>query len=176
MPGEGIGPLQRTERVLRWQGTIERALSTVSSGLIMLMMVLTTADVFLRYVLNRPIANVFEVEEFLLVGVIYLGQAYIQAERGHITMDVLMARLRGRAKVGLTLFGDVVGLIIFGIILWRSSIFAWRSFAIGETTMGLAEYPLWPAKTMLPIGFALLCLRLVFDIVGGIQQLKTKNL
>jgi len=163
------------ERLLRWQGIAERAFSIASAALIMLMMVLTTTDVFLRYVLNSPIPNVFEVEEFFLIGVVYFGLAYIQAMRGHITMDILTMRLRQKVQVGLTLFSDVVGLLIFSIIVWRSGIFAWESFVIGGTTMGLAEYPLWPAKTVLPIGIALLCLRLVFNIIVDIRELKTKN-
>ena len=57
---------------------------------IVIMMMLTTVDVFLRYVFNRPILGSFEVTELLMVSVAGLSLAWCTLKSGHIRVDIII--------------------------------------------------------------------------------------
>lgn len=152
------------------QEVAERVLVYVAVGIIAIMIFLTSADVFMRYVFNRPIPSTFELEQFLLVGVVYLTLAYVQYQKGHIRLDILADRSPPRIQTALRLFSHVICLVTFAFITWRSGIEAYKAWSIGEYTMGLISYPLWPAKWMIPIGSALLCFRFISDIYSDVHS------
>jgi TRAP-type mannitol/chloroaromatic compound transport system permease small subunit len=64
-----------------------------------------------------------------------------------------------------------VGLVIFSIVTWQSGRLAWEAWETQDYTMGIVQFPLWPAKTILPIGVGLFCLRLFLDIIIGLYNL-----
>jgi TRAP-type C4-dicarboxylate transport system permease small subunit len=55
---------------------LSRITDSVGRVILALMMLLITVDVVLRYFLNRPIKGSYELVEFMLVLLVYLGLAY----------------------------------------------------------------------------------------------------
>lgn len=145
---------------------LERALAVVSASIILAMMLLTTADVALRFLLNSPIPGAYELSEFLLVGVVFLAISYVQAARGHIMVDLFTARLPLGARLGLDILGALLALAVFSLLAWQAGYQAWRAWAIQDYSMGLIAFPLWPARTALAVGVGLYCVRLILDVVG----------
>lgn len=153
------------------QTLAEHLLAWVSASIVLIMMLVTTSDVILRYLFNRPIAGAYELQEFLLVGVVFLSAAYIQAIKKHIIVDVFTVHLPMKTQAVVGFLGNVIFLFIFAIITWQSGLIAWEAWVIKDHTMGLIEYPLWPAKWMLTVGTFALCLRLVSDISRDLHRL-----
>ena len=136
-----------------------------SAFCILVMMILTSIDTFFRDVLNSPIAGVYELHSMLMVAVLYLGLAYAQSKRSHIRMDVLATRLGPANQLLLQLIGDVIFLIIAALITWRMGIEAWNAWITHDFLYGMVRFPLWPAKLAITLGTALVCIRLITDIV-----------
>ena len=155
------------------QTTAERWLGGVAAGIIMVMMFLTSVDVVMRYAFDNPLPGVYELQEFLLVGVVFLCLAYIQSLRGHINVDLLSGRLSPRMQTALSILGHVICLVVFAIITWQGGLRAWIAFVTGQAREGLVGYPLWPAKSMLTIGTGLFCLRFISDIFFESRRLRT---
>ena len=133
--------------IIAWgQTAIERVLTGIGAIIVMVMMFLTSLDVVLRYVFKSPLPGAYELQEFLLVGVVFLGLAYIQALKGHLNVDLLTSRLSPRMQIFFGIIGYVICLIIFSLITWQSGLRAWKAFDIGQIREGLVGYPLWPAK------------------------------
>ncbi len=146
------------------QAWIERLSATIAAAIILAMMLLTTADVVGRYVFNNPVIGTVEVSEFMLLGIVFLSVGYVQAVRGHIAVEVITSWLPRRTQIGLEIFGHILGLFLYSIITWKTGVQAYNAWSIGDFSAGVIEFPLWPAKSLIPLGMGILCLRLVSDI------------
>ncbi len=76
---QGQGWISSLPRILDWAGAI----------LLFAMMLLTFVDVIGRYVFNSPIVGGFEITEFMLATLIFVGIPLITLRGGHITVDLL---------------------------------------------------------------------------------------
>jgi C4-dicarboxylate transporter, DctM subunit len=161
-------PCEKMENV---QIAVENASNAVSSVIIVFMMLLTTVDVCLRYVFNSPLPGVFILCEMLMVGTVYLAAAYVQQQKGHVRVDIVIEKLKGAPRISLELATLILALVAFGLVLWQSAVYAWDAWITDDHTMGLVEYPVWPAKAVLTVGIGLLCLRLATDIRHGFCKL-----
>ena len=83
----------------KWERQADKLLGIAASALLMLMMLLTFADVVARYLLNRPIRGAFEITELTLLVLIFAGLPLVSHADEHVTMDfidrILPARLAG---------------------------------------------------------------------------------
>jgi C4-dicarboxylate transporter, DctM subunit len=151
----------------------ERICAIISGAFILIMTLLTTADVFMRYVFNRPINGNFELQPMLLIGVVYLATASVQARKGHISLDLITSHVSGATQSALNLFGDIIFLIFTALITWQFGVATWKAWVIGDYFKGLVHLPLWPPYLIITFGSALLSLRLIEGIVNN--QLWRKN-
>jgi C4-dicarboxylate transporter DctM subunit len=150
---------------LKALGKFERACVYFSAAFIFVMMVLTTLDTFLRDVFNHPLPGVYELHSMLIVGVLYLGMAYVQSQRSHIKMDLLTSKLSPANNLLLQALGDAIFLCISGLITWKMGLETWTAFRTGDFFFGVVKFPLWPAKLAITLGMATVSLRLISDIV-----------
>ncbi|MFC2001992.1 TRAP transporter small permease subunit [Chloroflexota bacterium] len=154
---------------------VETGCSRVAAGIIMVLMFLTTANVFGRYLFKSPIEGAFEASEVLMVGIIFLGIAYVQRLKGHVNVEVFTSWLPQRAQLGLEIFGYLVGFFIMAVIAWHSGAMAWKAFVTHDHTHGLIRIPLWPGKSLIPIGASLLCLRLIANIASNYARIRRRD-
>lgn len=154
---------------------LEKCLLFIGVGFIGVLMFLTTSDVAGRYVFNHPISGTYELTEYLLIVIVFLSVAYIQSQRGHVTVDILCKRLPRKAFIALTAFGDAMGLFVLAVVFWQSGLIAWRAWRIGEYAAGLIPFPLWPARLMFSFGIFILCMRLLLDLVSSLTDLVGVN-
>jgi TRAP-type C4-dicarboxylate transport system permease small subunit len=155
----------------RWLKQVERYFCYLAAGLVFVMIFPTTVDVVLRYVFNAPLPEMFQLTEFMMVGVVYLGIAYVQQLKDHIKIEIATQWIPRKGQDALDLFGCAVGLFIFGLITWQTGRQAWEAWDTQDYTMGIVQFPLWPAKSILPVGIGLFCLRLFVDLIVGAWKL-----
>jgi len=161
--------LASCDKVLR---RVERGACYVAAGLVFIMIFPTTLDIFLRYIMEEPLPAIFQLTEFMMVGVVYLGISYVQSMKEHIKIEMATSWLPQWGQDCLDIFGYMVGLLLFAIMMWQSGRLAWEAWVTQDYTMGIIHFPLWPAKSIIPIGCGLLCIRLLLDIFLDIQKLR----
>jgi C4-dicarboxylate transporter DctM subunit len=152
---------------LKLLSKVERVCAVISGGFILLMMLLTTLDVFLRYVFNSPLKGNYELQPMLLIGVVYLATSSVQARRAHISLDLLFSRLSKANQLALQLFGDIVFLTFAAMVAWRFSLVTWKAWVIKDYFMGMVSFPLWPPYLIITLGTGLLSLRLIEGIISN---------
>jgi TRAP-type C4-dicarboxylate transport system permease small subunit len=91
--------LEKENTFLRQLGKVESIGLTISGILIVLMMVITTIDTFLRQAFNSPIPGVYELESMMLVAIVFLGIAYVQGQKRHISLDLVTSHLDRKSVV-----------------------------------------------------------------------------
>jgi len=159
-------------RLEKIQVSVERFFNGVAAAIVVFMMGLTTVDVALRYLFNSPLAGVYTLCEMLMVGIVYLAIAYVQQQKGHVRVDVLIDHLQGPPRLAFELGTLILALVSFSLMTWQAGRLAWDAWVTGDYAMGLIEYPFWPTKFAMTFGLGLLCLRLVTDITNLILELR----
>ena len=99
--------------------------------LLVLMMLLTFADVIGRYFFNSPIDGAFEVTELMLATLLYCGLPLISLRDGHVTVDLFehaMSVTFRRIRNLLVHLAMAASLVFVGIWLWEKAILLFFSF------------------------------------------------
>jgi TRAP-type C4-dicarboxylate transport system permease small subunit len=143
---------------------IADGLGYLSGWLVPLMMMLVVVDVFMRYVMQRPLMVSDEISAYMLVALSFLGFAYTWRQGGHVRVEILVGRLSPRARDRVRLAGLILTLI-FMLEMNRSAfkmiVYAYQMKMRSSTWM---MFPLfWPQLTIF-VGFVLLTLVLLVDI------------
>lgn len=153
--------------LLKLLSKTERVGAVIAGAFILIMTLLTTADVIMRYVFNSPIKGNYELQPMLLIGVVYLATASVQSRRGHISLDLITSHVSGVNQSTLSLFSDIVFLAFSALITWQFALATWKAWVIKDYFMGLVHFPLWPPYLIITFGCGLLSLRLIEGIVNN---------
>lgn len=120
-----------------------------------------TYEVFVRYALRAPTTWSFDLGYMMYGALFFMSGAYTLSRNGHVRVDILWRKLsvKNQARLDLVLyfvffFPGVLALVYAGYV------HAAQSWRYGEVSMfSPAGVPLYPLKTLLPIGAALLTLQ-----------------
>ena len=149
---------------------IERITGSVGfiTSLIIIPLILATCyEVFSRYVFGAPTVWAFELG-YIITGTHFLLGASIGLMKGaHIRIDLIYSRFSDRTKAAVDLFFYLALFLPF-LLLLSESLFDYtlRSYLGGERSGASAwNPPIWPFRTLLTLGFVLLTLQVVAEVV-----------
>jgi TRAP-type C4-dicarboxylate transport system permease small subunit len=160
--------LSRVDRALY---RVERALALLSGLAVFSLMILAVISVGGRNFFNQPLPGYVDWIEQIMPLIAFMGVAYTQRDGGHIRMDIFVGLFRGRALWVVELVTTIAVLILMVLLVWGSWAHFQRSFDFNaplwsrdsSIDIGL---PIWPAKLLAPIAFAVLSLRLLLQVWG----------
>ena len=109
-------------------------LGIAASALLMMMMVLTFADVVARYLINRPIRGGFEITELTLLVLIFAGLPLVSHADEHVTMDFIDRLLPPRLRVPWVRVMHGICAAIMFFLSWQVWIKATRIASYSDTT------------------------------------------
>ncbi|MBL4873957.1 MAG: TRAP transporter small permease [Rhodobacteraceae bacterium] len=143
-------------------------------SLVMLAVVSVTG----RNLFNRPLPGYVDWIEQAMPLLAFVGVSYTQRLGGHIRMDILVGRLRGRWLWGAELASTITMLILMLLLVWGTWAHFQRSFDFGSPNWSRdssldISLPLWPAKLLVTFSFAVLSLRLMLQVWGYTVALLT---
>ena len=119
-------------------------------------------------------SNAFlEIQWYLFAAVVMLGSAYTMLRQGHVKIDVILGRFSKRTQIKVEIFGIVFFLIpfVYAVILlvWPLVVNAFVSNEMSENAGGLIR---WPAYALIPLGFALLGIQGVSELIKRVGFLR----
>jgi TRAP-type C4-dicarboxylate transport system permease small subunit len=142
----------------------DRSMADLAGIGLVLMMMMTVGSSLSRFVFGTPLPDVEAIAEMLLVGVVFFGFAYAQALGQHVQVTLFTEPLSAKAKRRLAVFGYVIGIMGFSVLLYalfNGAMTAWRT---GDAYLGVNLIRTWPARTLAVIGVAAMVLRLILDL------------
>ena len=148
---------------------INRVMNFTAAGVLAVMMLLTVSDVFLRYAFNEPIIGTTELTELMMICVAFLGLGWCAIKRAHLKVDLIVARLSPRTQAiadSITLFASLCLCVFF---TWRCFLESVTSIQLGVTS-SLLQVPDYPFYFILTLGFALLCVVMVTNVIENIAK------
>jgi TRAP-type C4-dicarboxylate transport system permease small subunit len=127
---------------------------------------LTVADASLRYGLSRPIPGTFELTELLLGAVIFFALPYTGLVDGHVSVDILTARLPPRAQHGCVAVAALVVAALLATIAWQLAVLTEEFHRTSRTTI-TARIPVFPFALPVTAAAGLAALTSLVQAVGA---------
>jgi len=145
----------------------------LTTWMVLLATLISSGNAFVRYGLNTS-SNAWLEIQWYLFGLIFLfGAGYTLRHNGHVRIDVVYGRLSARGKAWVDLLGGVFFLLpMSGLIAWLGWEFFLTSFAQSETSPDAGGLLRWPIKLAVPLGFALLWLQGVSEVIKRVAVLR----
>lgn len=150
---------------------LERLLALLSGLAVFSIMVLAVISVSGRNFFNQPVPGYVDWIEQIMPLIAFMGVAYTQRDGGHIRMDIVVSLLKGRALWLVEFVTTLIVLIVMLLLVWGAWAHFQRSFDWGaplwsrDSTIDIG-LPIWPAKILAPIAFAVLSIRLGLQLWG----------
>jgi TRAP-type mannitol/chloroaromatic compound transport system permease small subunit len=134
---------------------------------------ISTVNAIVRKVFNQSSNSWLEMQWYLFGAVFMLGAAYTFLKNEHIRIDVVTSHFAKRTRDWIDVVGHVFFLIPFcWIMIWHGIPFFQRSFAINEQSMNAGGLTVWPAKILVPLGFALLLAQAISELIKRVAILR----
>lgn len=158
--------------VTRVSTIFDQALNSLAVfvGVLVIFVMLTTAyDVAMRSLLNRPSVWVIEVSEISLVGITFLGAAWVLRGEGHVKVDILLLRLDPKKKALLNSITSIVGIIICLVVAWYGAKVTWEQFEGGIRSPTMLAPPTFPDYLVISLGTFLLAVQFLRRAYGYLK-------
>ena len=136
------------------------------------LMLVVFYEVFMRFVLVRPVSWAEEVPRLLFLVIMYLGLAYTTRIGGHVTLDVIITRLPEHYRGLLQVITSLTALVVTFVLLWQATRIL--NMAIKENWHTSTTVPViqWPFLTAMVIGSIFMSLEWIGKIVDGWRQFR----
>lgn len=134
------------------------------------MVILLSAIVFFRFVLNRGLSFAVELERMAFVWFVYTGAAFAARERRHIRVVAQFMLLPERTRRYFRLLADIIW-IFFNIIIIREGVrvvLSMIKYPYESPTLGIS---MAYAYTIVPLSFVLITIRVVQNMVYDVKEL-----
>ena len=141
--------------------------------LVLIMVLVSSANAVSRYLFSISSNAWLELQWYLFAAVFLLCSGYTLLHNEHIRIDVVSSHLSTRTKIWIDIIGTVFFLLPMALIImwlsWPVFVNAWVSDEMSSNAGGLIR---WPARLLVPVGFFLLTLQGISELIKRIAFLR----
>lgn len=134
--------------------------------LVLIVVVISSGNAVFRFAFNMSSNALLEIQWYLFSAIFLLSAGYVLKRNEHIRIDVLFGRYSERTQNWIDVFGFIVFLLPMGLLVtylsWTVFTLAWHSGEMSSNPGGLIR---WPVRLMVPVGFALLVLQGLSELI-----------
>lgn len=134
---------------------------------------ISALNAVVRKAFNTSSNAFLEIQWYLFAAVFLLGAGYTMLRQGHVKIDVILGRFSKRTQIKVEIFGIVFFLMpfVYAVILlvWPLVVNAFVSNEMSENAGGLIR---WPAYALIPLGFALLGIQGLSELIKRVGFLR----
>jgi TRAP-type mannitol/chloroaromatic compound transport system permease small subunit len=155
--------------------SINEKIASAVSWALLVAVIICSGNALIRYVFNQSSNAWLEIQWYLFAAMFLLAAPNTLKRDGHVRIDVIASRFSKRTQVWIDVFGFVFFLMPMAVlILYFAWPFAMSSIQNQEVSSNAGGLIVWPAKLLIPIGFFLLCLQGVSELIKRILFLAGK--
>jgi len=152
--------------------TVNQRLGGIADWLVFLSCMVSAGNAFSRYAFSISSNAWLEIQWYMFGALVMLGASYTLKRNEHVRVDIVYSNLPTRLQIAVDIFGAILFLLPATLIL------AWLSWPVFRNSWDLQEYSSnaggllrWPIKIFLPIGFALLSLQGLSELIKRVAML-----
>jgi TRAP-type C4-dicarboxylate transport system permease small subunit len=165
---------------------IAKVFYIIAGAAIVVMMLLTVADVLMRLCVTinqgrnwefldlfKPIPGTYELVGFLGSMAVAFAMAHTSIKKGHVSVSFIVRLLPPRVQAVVKTLTDLFALTFFVLIVWRALVYANHLRTIGEVSLTL-QLPFYPFVWGIGLGAFAVCLVLVVEIFQNAAKVSAK--
>lgn len=140
--------------------------------LVLLMTIFSAGNASVRFIFNYSSNGLLEIQWYLFAAVFILCSPYTLQKNEHVRIDVLAGKLSPKGQAVIDIIGTLFFLLpMVIVVLWLSLPLVAESYRINEMSSNAGGLIRWPVKALLPIGFTLLALQGISELIKRIAFL-----
>ena len=144
----------------------------VADWLVLLACLISAGNAFSRYAFGMSSNAWLEIQWYMFGAVVMLGASYTLKRNEHVRVDIVYANVSTRRQIGIDIFGFILFMLpattIMAYLSWPIFYNAWHMGEISANAGGLIR---WPVKLLLPVGFFLLSLQGISELIKRIAMI-----
>ena len=148
-------------------------LAVVANWLVLLAAVISAANAGSRYLFSESSNGWLEIQWYMFAGMVLLGAPYTLKMNEHVRVDLVYGMVSQRTQIWIDIVGGFLFLLPICLILmyftWPWFVESWLQNEASSNAGGLIR---WPVKLILPVGFFLMALQGVSEIIKRIAALE----
>lgn len=158
--------------VAHWIDRFNDRFAVIAKWAVILSCAISALNAFIRYGLAYSSNAWLEIQWYLFAACVMLGAAQVLRVNEHVRVDVIYGNLQSKTRVYIDLMGLIFFLLpVMGYFVYLSSPFFWGAFISKEMSGSAGGLIRWPVLMMLPLGFFLVFLQGVSEIIKRIGWL-----
>jgi TRAP-type mannitol/chloroaromatic compound transport system permease small subunit len=162
--------------LLRFSGLIDvvnERFGRIAAWLVLIACLISAGNATSRYLFSLSSNAWLEIQWYLFSGMFLLGASYTLKVNEHVRVDIVYANISERARLWVDLFGMVFFLMPAMIMIaWMTWPFFLDSYVRHEGSSNAGGLLRWPVKLVMPIGFGLVALQGISEIIKRIAALQ----
>ncbi len=162
--------------LLRLSGLIDALSESVGKltyWLVLVAVLVSAGNAVVRYSLNLSSNAWLEIQWYLFSAVFLLCAGYTLLHNQHVRIDVISGRMSKRAQAWIDVLGTIFFLLPMAIaIMWMSWPVFVDAYRHNEVSTNAGGLVIWPARLMVPVGFFLLVVQGLSELVKRIAFLR----
>jgi len=145
----------------------------IANWLVLLSCLISAGNAFTRYRFNLSSNAWLEIQWYMFGAMFLIGASYTLNRNEHVRVDLVYGSVSTRTQIWIDLLGGALFLLPATVIIgWLSWPIFYNSYAIGEMSTNAGGLLRWPVKIFLPLGFFLLTLQGLSEIIKRIAALQ----
>jgi TRAP-type mannitol/chloroaromatic compound transport system permease small subunit len=164
--------LERLLKLSRAIDSLNDRFGQVADWLVLLACLISAGNAMSRYAFSLSSNAWLEVQWYMFAGMVMLGAPHTLRLNEHVRVDLLFSSVSERTRIWVDILGIIFFLFPICIILmyftWPWFVESWHIQEMSSNAGGLIR---WPVKLVLPVGFALMALQGVSELIKRIEAL-----
>lgn len=165
-----MAALLRFSAAVDW---INAGFGWIANWMVLLSCLISAGNAFSRYLFNISSNAWLEIQWYMFAAMFQLGASYTLNRNEHVRVDLVYGSVSTRAQIWIDLLGGIFFLLPATVIVgWLSWPVFYNSWAGNEMSTNAGGLLRWPVKIFLPLGFLLLTLQGLSEIIKRIAALQ----
>lgn len=144
----------------------------IAKWLVLLACLVSAGNAIVRYLISYSSNGLLEIQWYMFGGIVLLGAAQTLRLNEHVRVDLLYSSVSDKGRLWIDVFGFTIFMLpAMAYLCYMTWPFFLNSFHSKEMSMNAGGLILWPAKALLPTGFALLFLQGLAELAKRIAAL-----
>ena len=134
--------------------------------LVLIVVLISAGNAIMRYTINYSSNALLEIQWYLFGAIFLSFSGYTLLRNEHVRIDLVSGRFSRRTQIWIDIFGIIFFLVpvVALVILLSWPVFV-TTFESGEMSNSAGGLIVWPARLMVPAGFALLLLQALSELI-----------
>jgi TRAP-type mannitol/chloroaromatic compound transport system permease small subunit len=145
----------------------------IATWLVLFACLISAGNATSRYLFSESSNGWLEIQWYMFGGMVLLGAPYTLQRNEHVRVDLVYGMVSERTQIWIDIVGGILFLLPICVLLtyftWPWFVESWRLIESSSNGGGLLR---WPIKLLLPVGFALMALQGISEIIKRIAALE----